>query len=293
MELIHVNGNTYYLKNNTNIGVIKVSDREVYLIDTGNDSSAGKKILKIMEEQDWLVKGIINTHSHADHIGGNAIIQNRTNCNIYTSNMEKCFTEYPILEPSLLYGSHPFRDIKNKFLEASSSKVQSLDELDNRFTIIPLKGHSLDMIGIKTKDDVIFLGDSLAGIDTINKYHVFYLYNVEEYLDTLDYLENLEGTYFILSHTELTNDLSSLIKANRDKIHEIIAYLYEVLERPLIFEEILKNIFTHFELRMDQNQYVLVGSTIKSYLTYLLNEDKIFYYFADNQMYWQQKKGRN
>ena len=91
MELVQVGKNTYYIDNPTNIGIYKVSDNGVYLIDTGNDKDAGKKILKIITEQGWKVKGIINTHSNADHTGGNKVIQERTNCPIYAYNMEKCF----------------------------------------------------------------------------------------------------------------------------------------------------------------------------------------------------------
>lgn len=103
MELIKVGDNTYYIKNPTNIGIYKVDDKNVYLIDTGNDSEAGKKILKIINEQGWNVLGIINTHSNADHIGGNKVIQNRTNCIILTNKIEASFTENPILESSFLY----------------------------------------------------------------------------------------------------------------------------------------------------------------------------------------------
>jgi len=41
---------------------------------------------------------------------------------------------------------------------------------------------------------------------------------------------------------------------------------------------------------MNINQYVLIGSTIKSYLSYLKDEDKITYEFIDNKMIWKQVK---
>ena len=121
MELIKVGEKTYYIKNPTNIGIYKVDEENVYLIDSGNDKDAGKKIIKIVEEQGWKIKGIINTHSNADHIGGNKVIQDRTGCAIYAYNIEKSFTENPILEPSFLYGGYPFKDLRNKFFLPSSS----------------------------------------------------------------------------------------------------------------------------------------------------------------------------
>ena len=60
MELIKVGEKTYYIKNATNIGIYKIDESNVYLIDTGNDKDAGKKILKILEAQGWNVKGIIS-----------------------------------------------------------------------------------------------------------------------------------------------------------------------------------------------------------------------------------------
>ena len=55
MELIKVGNNTYYIKNNTNIGIYKVDDKNIYLIDTGNDKDAGRKILRIIEENNWVI----------------------------------------------------------------------------------------------------------------------------------------------------------------------------------------------------------------------------------------------
>lgn len=288
MELVKVGEKTYYIKNPTNIGIYKVSDDEVFIIDSGNDKDAGKKILKIIEENNWKVKGIISTHSNADHIGGNKVIQDRTGCEIYALGIEKCISEYPILEPSFLYGGYPFKDIRNKFLMAKESKVTYIDNnLPEGLEYFTIRGHFFDMIGIKTSDNVYFLGDSLFSTETINKYHLFFIYDVREYLNTLDYLSTLEGNLFISSHCTATSDISSLIEDNRNIIHEIIDKIIDICREENSFEDIFKKIFDDYNLTLNSEQYVLCGSTIRSYLSYLYDENRITYEFKDNRMLWK------
>lgn len=290
MELIKVGEKTYYIKNPTNIGVYKISETEVFLIDSGNDKDAGKKILKIMDEQGWTVKGIITTHSNADHIGGNKIIQDRTGCKIYATAIEKSFSENPVLEPSFLYGGYPFKDLRNKFLCAKESNVELIDNnLPDGLEVISLKGHFFEMIGIKTDDDVYFLGDSIFSGETISKYHLFFLYDVKEFLNSLEVLSSLEGKLFIPSHTEASENILELIEINKAKVMEISNKICEICEEEKIFEEILKIIFDEYKLTLSSNQYVLIGSTIRSYLSYLYEEEKLTFEFKDNRMYWKQK----
>lgn len=289
MELVKVGEKTYYIKNATNIGIYKIDDNNVYIIDTGNDKDAGKKILKIIGEQGWNVKGIINTHSNADHIGGNKVIQDRTNCVVLAHNIEQAFTEFPILEPSFLYGGYPFKGIRNKFLTAKESVAISIENnLPNGLEFFLLKGHFFDMVGVKTSDNVYFLADSLFSEETITKYHLFFIYDVREFLNTLDYLSSLNGRLYIPSHCEAVSDISPLIELNRDKVNEIIDKIYNFCEEEKTFEEVLKYIFDDYGLAMNVNQYVLVGSTIKSYLSFLCDENKLCYEFKDNKMIWKQ-----
>lgn len=291
MELIKVGKKTYYIKNRTNIGIYKIDDKHVYLIDTGNDKDAGKKILKLINEQGWSIVGIINTHSNADHIGGNKVIQDRTNCEILAYNIEKSFTEFPILESSFLYGGYPFKKLKNKVLMGQESIVKQIENnLPKGIEYFPLKGHFFDMIGLKTSDNVYFLADSLFSEETISKYHLFFIYDVKEFLNTLEYLKTLNGNLYIPSHSEETKDISSLIELNQNKVKEILSKIYNVCVNKITFEEILKYIFDEYNLMMNENQYVLVGSTIRSYLSYLCDEDKIYYIFEDNKMFWKQKE---
>ncbi|MDO4743122.1 MAG: MBL fold metallo-hydrolase [bacterium] len=291
MELVKVGNKTYYIKNATNIGVYKINDKDVYLIDTGNDKDCGKKIIKIVEQQGWSIKGIITTHSNADHIGGNKVIQDRTNCPVYALGIEKSFTQFPILEASFLYGGFPFKDIRNKFLLAKESVVTPIENnLPVGLEYLTLKGHFFDMIGVKTEDDVYFLADSLFSEETITKYHLFFVYDVREYLNTLDYLSTLKGKLFIPSHCQATEDITNLISINRNKINEISDKIYLMCLNEVTFEDVLKGIFDEYNLVMNPNQYVLVGSAIRSYLAYLYDEGKICFEFKENRMYWKHKQ---
>lgn len=289
MELVRVGEKTYYIKSPTNIGIYQVNDTDVYLIDTGNDKEAGRRALRIVEAQGWRIVGIINTHSHADHIGGNKFIQDRTNCRIFSHGIETSLARNTILEPAILYGGCPLRDIESsKFMKAKESNVEDIEgNLPEGLEMITLPGHYFDMIGIKTSDNVYFLGDALISKETIEKYHVFFLYDVEQYLNTLDILSDLKEGTFIPSHIEATNELSELIKMNRDKIEQICQIILEICQKEHIFEEILQEIFEKYNLKMNEFQYVLVGCTIKSYLSYLNRIEKLSYTFDNNKMLWK------
>ena len=214
MELIQVGKNTYYIKNPTNIGIYKTGENEVFLIDSGNDKDAGKKILKILDAEGWTVKGIVATHSHADHVGGCRLIQERTGCKVYAAGTERCFTEFPLLEPTALYGGYPFRELRNKFLMAKECAVTEVNgSLPEGLSLLSLKGHFFDMIGIKTDDDVWFLADSLFSEETITKYHLSFLYDVKEFLNTLDTLSTLETQGISLFDVLAENDAYHALQA--------------------------------------------------------------------------------
>ena len=171
---------------------------------------------------------------------------------------------------------------------AKPSAVKDIEEnLPEGLSYFSLKGHFVDMIGIKTSDDVYFLGDALFSLETISKYGVFFLYDAKSFLETLDYLKTLHGTLFIPSHVSALTCLDSLILENRKKVLEIAQLIVSFCKEERSFEEILCFVFQHYHLAMNLNQYVLVGSTIRSYLSYLCDEKKLVYEFQDFKMYWK------
>lgn len=287
-ELIQAGERTYYVNAPAKVGIYLEDAANVYLIDSGNDKDAGKKVRKILEEQGWSLRGIINTHSHADHIGGNRYLQQQIGCKIFAPGVEAAFTNYPLLEPTTLYAGNPHKDLRHKFLLAQESAAADITDGDfpKSLEVIRLDGHSMEMIGLKTPDDVVFLADCVSSEATLEKYQISFLYDVEKYLKTLDYVETLEAKLFVPAHADAVADIRPLAALNRQKVLEIADALRAILKTPMGFDRLLQRVFTDFGLTMTMEQHALVGSTMRSYLSWLKDSGKVQAEIVDNMVLW-------
>lgn len=288
-ELVQVSEQSYYIQSPAKIGLVKTDESHVCLIDSGNDKDAGRKIRQILEANQWKLTAIYNTHSNADHIGGNKYLQGQTGCRIYAPGIECDFSRHPVLEPAFLYGGYPCRDLRHKFLMAQECSAEWLtpDVLPPGFAIINLPGHFFDMVGFRTPDDVVFLADCLSSRETLDKYQVCFIYDVESYIKTLEMVKTMRAKMFVPAHAAAAEDISDLAQYNIDKVYELSDKIVEICKEPVCFEALLKRLFTDYSLTMNFEQYVLVGSTIKSYLSWLKDSGKITARFEDNMLLWE------
>ncbi len=288
-ELIQAVGSSYYIQSPAKIGLVKLNEKEVCLIDSGNDKNAGRKVRQLLDANGWQLRAIYNTHSHADHIGGNQYLQKQTGCKIYTPGIECSFTRHPLLEPVALYGGYPPKDLRHKFLMAQESDAEYLTREalpENSLEMIPLPGHCFEMVGFRTADDVVFLADCLSSKETLEKYQIGYLYDVAAYLETLEMVKTLQAKLFVPAHTEPTEDIVSLANLNIAKVREIGEKIVSICAVPTAFEQILQNLFTEYGLQMNFEQYALVGSTVRSYLAWLKDGGRLDVEFREGMMYW-------
>jgi len=288
-ELQQVSESCYYIQSPAKIGLIKLGGDDVCLIDSGNDKETGRKIRQILDANGWRLKAIYNTHSNADHIGGNKYLQTQTGCDIFAFGIERDFTEHPILEPSFLYGGFPPECLRHKFLLAQESEADTLtqDALPVGIKMVPLPGHFFDMVGYESSDGVVFLADCLASKETLEKYQITFVYDVAAYLNTLEMVKGMQAKMFVPAHTEAMEDIAPLAQYNIDKVHEIAQRILELCKEPIIFEHILQQLFLDYGLRMNFEQYVLVGSSVRSYLAWLKDSGRVDVIFENGQMLWK------
>ena len=288
-ELNHIIGNSYYIQSPSKMGLVKLNDTDVCLIDSGNDKDAGRKVRQLLDANGWHLTAIYNTHSNADHIGGNRYLQGQTKCKIYAQGIECDITRHPVLEPAFLYGGFPPKDLRHKFLMAQESDAKELTPgvLPEGFALLQLPGHFFPMVGFRSPDDVVYLADCLSSRETLDKYQIGFVYDVAAYLDTLEKVKSMQAAAFVPAHAEVTEDIAPLAQYNIDKVLEIADHMVELCAEPVIFEELLKKLFDDYGLTLTFEQYVLVGSTVKSYLAWLKDTGRLTALFEDNRLLWR------
>ncbi len=284
-ELTKIKDNTYLIPSPTNIGLY-LDGNDVYLIDSGNDDDAAKKVLKIIEANHWHLKMIINTHYHADHTGGNNYLIKHTDCQVYIHPNEIAYLINPALEVTTMWGGVPIPEYVDKSVQAKPTPLPRITtELPDLFTLINLPGHSPNMIGLKTPDDVLFIGDALLDPRIINKYNVCYIYDVLEYLASLKELSQISASYYIPSHGTVLTDLTEYLQVNMGKTFEICSLVTASIKTPLTIEDLVAIITKKYHIPLSNKQYVLITTTIKGYIKYLLAKNLLKIVYINNKQY--------
>lgn len=279
MEFINIKGNTWAACGPVNIGAYVINDDAV-LIDSGNDSSSGRKILRLAEAKNWKIKLIINTHFHADHIGGNAFIQKRTECGIAASAKEAPFICMPEMEPEILWSGKAPKAISNKFLQAEPSNVTRILGPDSvidglGLKIIPIPGHAHGQIGVLTPDNVFFTADSIVSERILNKYGIPFTADYCSAMSTFEELEKFKADFFVPSHGDICEDIAPTVDANRRCLAALRNEILEICSESSTRDEIVGKLASRHGLDMNISQYVLIQSTVAALLSPLIDSGKI------------------
>lgn len=287
MELKQIGSKTFCIEHDTNIGIHFTDDGRMYLIDTGSKGD-GEKIDEILSREEWVPSCIINTHTHIDHIGGNEFLMRKYGIPAYCTDYDMAFAHYSELEAAYMNGGYPAEKLRTIFAHPGMIGFRSLEkETPDGIDWTYLPGHSFGMIGIRTSDDIWFLGDSYLSRSFLKQYTFGFIYNVEAYIDTLKKLKEFKGALFVPSHGILETDIVPSLEQNLRSVAEMCSMICETCREYRGQDEILQQMYERLRMHARPAQHALLSSTVKSYLTYLQDRNKLECRFVDNIMKWR------
>lgn len=298
ISLIELRENAFYLPGAVNVGVVAMPDGGALIIDSGGDKDHGKRILKACRALSLEPRAIINTHSHADHYGGNAHLQAQLEIPAYCPIFEEAILRYPILEPIYLYsGARPPKTLQSKWLMAQASGTKILNEPGPKtiagveLELIETSGHAHMMFSVRV-GEVLYASDAVFGPTLLEKYPLQFAVDIQRQREAVEAVELYArdfGVRVILpGHGDPTEDVEGLCRANLSAIERASQAVCSACRDPGTLPEILERVCAMLEVEMtDMARYHLNQTSVLAHLTDLLEHGLITANIVRNRLLWQ------
>jgi glyoxylase-like metal-dependent hydrolase (beta-lactamase superfamily II) len=294
--LIPLADRAWVIPGGVNIGVLANDDGQIVLVDTGLNASSAKKALKVVrEELGGEVVGVLTTHAHADHFGGNATIVKRTGAVVHAPKFDEAFLRYPLLQPASLFGgADPLDALRGNFLLADVSPVDAIVEpgaheiAGIRIEAVPLFGHSPGQLGYLA-GDVFFCADVVLPANVLDKYRIPYLFSLTEHLGALERARGTPHRVAVAGHGTILEDgqFGQLIDQNAALTERVAEAILDLTATPRSAEAILEGILGRFDAPVaDAPSFYLLQPTVFAFLSHLHRSREIGHEIRDGRSLW-------
>ncbi|MBQ9539724.1 MAG: MBL fold metallo-hydrolase [Treponema sp.] len=295
--------NIGFFRGSTNVG-LAVAGSTLFLIDSGDCNKDGEALAKAIRSlfPDKSLRAVINTHGHSDHCGGNLALKEEFSCEIWAPKAESMFIENPYLALDIYWGGRHLQDDRvPAFRQIAPCPVDrqleetEMDEDSISFKTIALPGHFYDQLGIIVTDkscaqSVCFMGDAFFGIEMIKRYWIPFMQDPKLFRQSVTRIEKEGADIFVPSHGNFfyRNKLGAMAEMNVIMTLEAESLIMKIVKKKASScEEILQAVADYAGLDMKLSQYVLIGSTIRSYISSLYNEGRLLYFMEGNRLLWK------
>lgn len=276
-EINKLSGKTSYYSAFSNVGIFETGDGEVVLVDTCDHQRMIKGLDRLLGAKNLRVKTVIDTHCHVDHIAGNKYFFDKYGCKILAPKGESFFVEYPDLEARFYYAGIDTDKCRNPFfmVEPTVPEVITAENTPEGLEIISLPGHSFDMVGVRTSDDVVFLADAILSKKTWDEHKLPFFYNVNAAIETLEEIKTMKGKIFVPAHDAPTENIAELAEYNIIRMKERKELLYDICEG-LSFDEIFSELMESLNLNIVTAKYPTYAVMVRNFLQSLVDDRAIY-----------------
>lgn len=295
-KLIELAPHCYYLPGAVNVGVVANEQREVLLIDSGGDKDYGRTIRKAVEGAGFRPVAIVNTHSHADHYGGNDFLARNLNLPVYAPEIEEAILRYPYLEPMYLYGgAAPLAGLRNKWLEAKASPVDVVYAVNEEPLMVATftlqrhdtSGHAVRQVAFGV-ERVCYAADAFFGAEVLSKYGIPFVHDVAGQLATLEKLLTLPYEIFVPGHGDPTRDIQGAVTANQAAIAQAATWVREAVQPDSTLSDIVHRVTAQLSNPPTSlSTYFLMHSCVLAYLAYLTAQNEVTPLVEQGKLTWQ------
>jgi glyoxylase-like metal-dependent hydrolase (beta-lactamase superfamily II) len=300
LQLQHLTGNIHYVPGASNVGLVTTDHGQALLIDTGVGTRSGRRLLRILQDQNLELVAIFNTHCHGDHVGGNAFLVEHTGARVYAPLHDAIAIEQPVWGTMCMFGgADPLAELEMPRFAAQPCKVDvrvgtgTVSVAGTQVQVVPLPGHTGSHTGYII-DDVFFTGDILAGDQELAHAPITYAYSITMRLQSLEKLRRYSCAHYVLGHGKPEQDIGSLIERNIDRVNDVLAFIKAFLEQGCAdVDQIYAALCRHYGIKVHTlKQYFLIYPTLHSYISHLSRNGDITHTFEANRLLWCLANGR-
>jgi glyoxylase-like metal-dependent hydrolase (beta-lactamase superfamily II) len=290
---VQLSERVYALAGAVNCALVVGDGGQAVIVDSGQDSDAGKRIRRALDEMGLRPAAIISTHSHADHFGGNEyLVRQYPDVHVYAPPIEASIIRAPYLEPVYLFhGAKPPVEMTSKWLQAKPSPVHfeveagPLELAGVRLELLDVRGHAHRMLAVKV-DDVLLASDAVFGAATLERYPLPFGQDIGAQKAAHDVVAGSGARVVLPGHGEATEDVAGMVAANAAAIARAEEAVLAACDGASS-EDVLARVGETLGLAMeDLARYHLNLCTVSAYLTHLRETGRVEARLSGGRLTW-------
>lgn len=295
MELKHIHGRAFFIPGVSNIGVIMGQDSQALLIDTGVGDRSARQVLELFAGEGLHLAAILNTHSHGDHVGGNALLVEETGACVYAPPLDAILIQDPSWVTRWIFGgAEPIPQVMVARYAPRSSPVHVLVH-ERDYEVAGVRIHALSLPGHTSRhtgylvEDVLFGGDALTSEAELERVKIPCFYSVTQQLATLARLQGRPCSRYMPGHGDVREDISDLAVRNAARLHDVLDTIVEHVSRvPAQVADIVEAVCVHLGFAPRHVlDYYLLNLTIHAFISHLKRSGRITCELEGARIYWR------